>query len=84
MNIQQALDDLQGRITSVAPDAVFRTSRRSEEEAVIRTYVAEAQVEPVQEAVRDRTIELLTEHGLDVQVIVYDIATSLPTGEATE
>ncbi|GIV96318.1 MAG: hypothetical protein KatS3mg057_0975 [Herpetosiphonaceae bacterium] len=77
MTIEQAIDELQNRILAVDPGAVIRLQRRSGEEAVIRAYVPADQVEAVQDAVRDRAIELLTSQGLDVQVLVYDKETSL-------
>ena len=36
----------------------------------------------IKAATADMTLNLLTEQGLDVQVLVYDIATSLPPEQA--
>lgn len=81
MSIDEAIAELTGQITSVYSDAVIRTKRRSDDTAIIRVYAPADQEEALREATRDQTIALLTEHGLDVQVLVYDISTSLPPEE---
>jgi hypothetical protein len=78
MTIDEAIAELTAQITSVSPDAVIRVKRRSNEEASIRAYAPADHAEPIKQATQEMTLSLLTEHGLDVQVLVYDIATSLP------
>jgi hypothetical protein len=78
MTIDEAIADLTERIKGVSPNAVIRVQRRSSEEAAIRAYAAADHEADIKEATRDATLRLLTEEGLDVQVLVYDIATSLP------
>jgi hypothetical protein len=77
MTIDDAIADLTARIKEVSPDAVIRVKRRSDEEASIRAYAPAEHAEPIKDATRDTTLSLLTD-GLDIQVLVYDIATSLP------
>ena len=81
MTLDEAIADLQSRITAVYPEAVIRVMRVGDDEARIRVYAPAEQEEPLKEATRDQTIALLTGEGLDVQVFVYDIATSLPSEE---
>ena len=81
MTLDEAIADLRGRITAVYPDSVVRVMRVSDEEARIRVYAPASYEEPLKDATRDQTIALLTGEGLDVQVFVYDIATSLPPEE---
>jgi hypothetical protein len=81
MTIDEAITELTNRITGVCADAVIRVSRISSEEARIRAYAAAAFDEPIKDATRDLTIQFLTAEGLDIQVIPYDIATSLPPDE---
>ena len=69
MTIDDAIADLTERIKSASLDAVVRVKRRSDEEGAIK------------EATQEITLSLLTNEGLDVQVLVYDIATSLPPSE---
>ena len=79
MTLDKAIAELKERISAVCPSAVIRVMRASEEEASIRAYAPVDQETAIKDATRDRTIQLLTEAGLDVQVFVYDIATSLPS-----
>jgi hypothetical protein len=81
MTIDEAIADLTKRIKSASPDAVIRVKRRSSEEAAIRVYAAVDQEEAIKAATQETTLSLLTSEGLDVQVLVYDIATSLPPAE---
>lgn len=78
MGIDEAITDLNARISAVSPDAVIRVKRRSDEEASIRVYAPVEHEEGIKAATQEQTLRLLTEEGLDVQVLVYDIATSLP------
>ncbi len=81
MTIDEALNEMTELIKGVAPDAVLRTKKRGSEELVIRAYVPADCEDAVREATRPRSVELLTSDGLDVQVITYDISTSLPPEE---
>lgn len=81
MTIDEAIADLKNRITAVSPNAVIRVMRGSAEEASIRAYAPAEHEMPIKEATREPTFQLLTSEGLDVQVIFYDIATSLPPEE---
>jgi len=78
MTIDDAIADLTARIISASPDAVVRVKRRSDEEATIRVYAPADHEEAIKSATQEQTLSLLTGEGLDVQVLVYDIATSLP------
>ena len=81
MTIDDAIADLTERIKSASPDAVVRVKRRSDEEASIRAYAPADNEGVIKEATQEITLSLLTNEGLDVQVLVYDIATSLPPSE---
>lgn len=83
MPIDDAIADLTGRIQAVSPDAVIRVKKRNAEEATIRVYAPAEHETQIKESVQPITLTLLTGEGLDVQVLVYDIATSLPK-ETTE
>lgn len=78
MTIDDAIADLTERVKGACPEAVIRVKKRSAEEAAIRVYAPAAQEEAIKSATQDITLSLLTGEGLDVQVLVYDIATSLP------
>lgn len=81
MTIDEAINDLTGRIKNASPDAVIRIKRRSDEEASIRVYAPVDHEGAIKEATHELTLQLLTGEQLDVQVLVYDIATSLPPEE---
>jgi hypothetical protein len=78
MTIDDAISDLTSRIKDASPEAVIRVKRRSNEEATIRVYAATDHENLIKAATQEVTLSLLTGEGLDVQVLVYDIATSLP------
>lgn len=81
MTVDDAIADLIGRIKDASSDAVIRVKRRSSEEASIRVYAPVAHEGAIRAATQEITLNLLTSEGLDVQVLVYDIATSLPPAE---
>lgn len=81
MTLDEAIADLKQRILSVSPEAVLRVIRASDEEASIRAYAKADDEAAIKDATREPTFELLTNNGLDVQVIFYDIETSLPPDE---
>ncbi|NCC32478.1 MAG: hypothetical protein EOM24_10725 [Chloroflexia bacterium] len=82
MTLEDAITELSQRITTICPEAVLRIARASEEEASIRVYAPAGVETAIKAATHEYTIDLLTGEGLDVQVLVYDIATSLPPTEA--
>jgi hypothetical protein len=81
MTVDDAIADLTGRIKNASPEAVIRVKRRSSEEASIRVYAPVDHEGAIKAATQEITLSLLTSEGLDVQVLVYDIATSLPPAE---
>lgn len=81
MSIENAIADLTSRIQGASPDAVIRVKQRNSEEATIRVYAPADHENTIKEIVQPITLSLLTENDLDVQVLVYDIATSLPPEE---
>jgi hypothetical protein len=81
MTIDDAINELRSAILAVSPDAVVRVMRVSDEEARVRAYTRADDETPIKHATQERTIELLMKEGLDVQVFVYDITTSLPPEE---
>ena len=81
MTIDDAIADLSARIRDVSPEAVIRVKRRSDEEASIRAYAPVEHENALKAATQEITLNLLIAEGLDVQVLVYDITTSLPPAE---
>jgi hypothetical protein len=81
MTVDDAIADLIARIKDASSEAVIRVKRRSDEEAAIRVYAPVDHEAAIKAATQEITLSLLTSEGLDVQVLVYDIATSLPPAE---
>ncbi|NOK62218.1 MAG: hypothetical protein GFH27_549327n48 [Chloroflexi bacterium AL-W] len=82
MTLDEAITDLTNRIKEVSPDVVIRVQRRSDDGAAIRAYAPAQDEGTIKSATQERTLNLLVEEGIDVQVLVYDIATSLPSDSA--
>jgi hypothetical protein len=81
MTLDEAIADLTDRIKSVCPAAIVRVQRRSGEEAALRAYAPADDETAIKAATQEITLNLLINENLDVQVLVYDIATSLPPSE---
>ncbi|MFV9505934.1 MAG: hypothetical protein AB4911_15385 [Oscillochloridaceae bacterium umkhey_bin13] len=81
MTLNEAINDLKQRVLSASPSAVIRVTTISDEEASIRAYAPAADEGAIKAATADITFQMLTSEGLDVQVLVYDMATSLPPEE---
>ncbi len=81
MTLDEAIAELKQRISAASAGSVVRITRVSGEEATIRAYAPTADENAIKEATVDLTLQLLTSEGLDVQVLVYDIETSLPPDE---
>ncbi|MEI7644487.1 MAG: hypothetical protein WCJ55_09415 [Chloroflexales bacterium] len=78
MTLDQAIAELTRRISAASSGSVVRVTRVSAEEARIRAYAPTADEHAIKAATQDLAFQLLTGEGLDVQVLVYDITTSLP------
>ena len=81
MTIDDALNEMTALILGVSPSAVIRSKKRGSDELAIRAYAPAEHEDAIREATRERSVELLTKEGLDVQILTYDITTSLPPEE---
>ena len=81
MTLEEAIADLTDRIKSASPTAVVRVKRRTGTEAAVRAYAPAEDETTIKAATQEITLNLLINEDLDVQVLVYDIATSLPPSE---
>ncbi|WP_110514670.1 hypothetical protein [Herpetosiphon llansteffanensis] len=84
MTLDEAKTELTNLVLGASPDAVLRYKKRGSDELAIRVYAPADHEDAIREATRERSIALLTEHDLDVQILIYDISTSLPTEEGAE
>ena len=81
MTLDEAIAEITRRIRAASPEAVVRVTRVSSDEASVRAYAQLADEAAIKDATQDYTLQLLTGEGIDVQVLVYDITTSLPPEE---
>jgi hypothetical protein len=81
ISLDDAITDICRRVSAASPNSVIRVTRISDEEASIRAYAPAGDEGAIKEATVEMTLQLLTAEGIDVQVLVYDIATSLPPEE---
>ncbi len=78
MTLEEAIQEIQGKISTVSPEAVIRVTRISDEEARISVYAPPGDIQAIKDATFQPVLDLLNEHGLDVQVFPYDITTTTP------
>lgn len=81
MTLDEAINEISRRVAAASPGAVVRITRVSAEEATVRAYAPASDEAAIKAATQDFTLQLLTADGLDVPLLVYDIATSLPPEE---
>ena len=81
MSLEAAIGELVRQISAASPSAVIRVTRVSDEEASLSAYAPASDEAAIKTATQEYTLQLLIGEGLDVQVLVYDLATSLPPEE---
>jgi hypothetical protein len=72
MTLDDAITEIQALIRQASAGAAVQVVRISDEEARLSVEAPAAEMDAIQNAVRDRTIQLMVSDGLDVQVFVYD------------
>ncbi len=72
MTLDDAIAEIKALIMVASPAAAVQVVRISDEEARVSVDAPAAEIGAIQDAVRDRTIQLMVSEGLDVQVFVYD------------
>jgi len=78
MTLDEAVNDLKTKVATISAGAVVKVMRVSDEEARVSIYAPAEHMNPLQDATREPTIQWLAKDGLDVQVFVYDAATTKP------
>ena len=72
MSIDDAIQDMEGKIKAACGSAEIRTVKMSDEEARLSVYAPAAEMQSVRDATFQPGLDLLNSDGLDVQVFVYD------------
>nr|BAL53053.1 hypothetical conserved protein [uncultured Chloroflexota bacterium] len=72
MTIEEAVQEIQKRIRTVSPQAEIKTVIISPEEARLSVYAQSSEMQAIKDATFQPILDLLNQHGLDVQVFVYE------------
>lgn len=72
MNLDDAIQSLQARITAISPSAKVKVFKISAEEGRLSIYVPLAEMEALRDAMFQPTLDLLNNEGMDVQIFIYD------------
>lgn len=78
MSLDEAIKMMTGKISSTCPSAVIKVVKMSAEETRISVYASVGDIDAIKSATFQPAINLLNEHGLDVQVFPYDTTTTPP------
>ncbi len=72
MTLDEAITQMQAKVSAVSPSAEMKVVKMSDEEARISVYAPAVEMDAIQDATLMPAIELLNSDGLDIQVFVYD------------
>jgi len=78
MSIDDAIKQMQTKISSASSAVVVKVVKMSVEEARISVYASAGDMQKIKDATFQPAIDLLNKEGLDVQVFVYDINATPP------
>jgi hypothetical protein len=72
MSIDEAIKQMQGKVSGACPTAEMKVVRMSDEEARITVLAPTGDMQKIKDATFQPAIDYLNTDGLDVQVFVYD------------
>lgn len=72
MTIDDAIKDMQSKISAACPNAEMKVVRMSDEEARISVLAPAGDMQKVKDATFQPTLDYLNKDGMDIQVFVYD------------
>ena len=72
MSIDDAINDLKARITTLSKAAEIKAVKMSDEEARLSVFVTAAEAQPIRDATFQPVMDFLNKDGFDIQVLVYD------------
>jgi hypothetical protein len=72
MTIDEAIQQMQGKISTACANAELKVVKMSNEEARITVLAPAGDMQKVKDATFQPSIDFLNKDGLDVQVFVYD------------
>jgi len=72
MMIDDAIREMQGKITNACAQAQIKVVKMSDEEARITVLAPAGDMQKIKDAAFQPALDFLNKDGLDVQVFVYD------------
>lgn len=78
MNIDDAVKQMQAKISNASSAVIVKVAKISAEEARISVYASAGDMQKIKDATFQPAIDLLNNEDLDVQVFVYDINANPP------
>lgn len=72
MSIEDAIRDMQSKISAASAGVEMRVVKISEQEARITVRAPLAEMQKIKDATFQPAIDYLNQQGIDVQVFVYD------------
>ena len=72
MSIDDAIKDMQSKISAACAGADMKVVKMSDEEARITVLAPAGDMQKIKDAVFQPTLDYLNKDGLDIQVFVYD------------
>jgi hypothetical protein len=78
MSIDDAIKQMQTKISGASSAVVVKVVKISDEEARISVYASAGDMQKIKDATFQPAIDLLNKEGMDVQVFIYDMNATLP------
>ena len=72
MSVDDAIKDMQSKISAVCAGAQMKVVKMSDEEARITVLAPAADMQKIKDATFQPALDFLTKEGFDIQVFVYD------------
>ncbi len=72
MSLDDAIQQMQAKITAASQAAEIKVVKMSDEEARISVYAPAGDMQAIKDATFQPAIDFLNVDGLDIQVFVYD------------
>ena len=72
MNIDEAIKEMQSKISAACAAAEMKVTKMSDEEARITVLAPASDMQKIKDATFQPALDFLNKDGLDIQVFVYD------------
>jgi hypothetical protein len=72
MSLDDAIKDMQSKISAVSTSAQMKVVKISDEEARITVLAPAGDIQKIKDATFQPAMDFLTKEGFDIQVFVYD------------